>query len=42
MYDLNLKGQIIEFTLVVAIIGSNLVRNQWIIFILGQNNLLEG
>jgi hypothetical protein len=36
MYDLNLEGQIIEFSLIIAIIGCNLVTKKWIIFILGQ------
>jgi hypothetical protein len=34
-------GQIIVFSLIIAIIGCNFVTNQWIIFILGQNNLFD-
>jgi hypothetical protein len=39
VYDLD--GQIIEFSLIIAIIACNLVIKQWIIFILGQNNFLD-
>jgi hypothetical protein len=38
MYNLDLKGEVIEFSLIFAMIGCNFVINQWIIVILGQNN----
>jgi hypothetical protein len=41
VYDLDFADQIILFSLIIAIIGCNFVINQWIIFILGQNNLLD-
>jgi hypothetical protein len=36
----DLDGYIIEFSLIFAIIGCNLVIKSWIL--LGQNNLLKG
>jgi hypothetical protein len=41
MYGIVLEGQIILFSLIIAVISCNFVIYQWIIFILGQNNLLD-
>jgi hypothetical protein len=41
MYDQDFEGQVIEFSLITVIIGCNLVSDQWIIFILGQNNFFD-
>jgi hypothetical protein len=41
MYDSDLEGQIILFSLIFAIIDCNFEINQCIIFILEQNKILD-
>jgi hypothetical protein len=38
MYDLDIEGVIILLLLSIVTIDCNFVINQWIIFVLGQNN----